>query len=346
MQKIFKFSIKFWPVLTMIFILFLLFNLTPFTEIAVAATIDDFKFNIEIPGIELEKGNLLGSYIKAWFQFLLGVIGIIATVMIMIGGFKYLTSQGDKGKIQDAQNMMISAITGLILAFGSVAILGLVNPNLLTLTMPPIAGIDYEGTYDKTSRPPRLGGNAGEIDNTPREPGDVPPEKFPEIGETLEQFVAREEGDPALTPTRDLCCDYADGCPGGGCQWYLGYGHACGNTDKNSTVPPANCASSITEDQADTWLNEDIETAENIARDAVGEDTWNNLSEGRQGALTDMAYVMGDSLNGFNNTLNAVRNGDWERASYEMRDSEWGRSQASNRAGRNAWIMSNGYRPQ
>jgi GH24 family phage-related lysozyme (muramidase) len=334
-------------ILTFIFCSFIFTNLASAQE---TPSVFSFGLNIEIPGSQSTYtvgSNMLGIYIKAWYQFLLGVIGIIATVMIMIGGFKYLSSQGDKGKIQEAQSIIISAITGLLLAFGSVAILNLVNPELLKLRMPTVPGIAYSGTYDKVDRPVRLGGNTAETNGTPREPGDVPDELKPAVnGETLEDFIAREEGAPALTPKQDICCTYATGCPGGGCQWYLGYGHACGNTAIGSTVPPAGCDSSITPEQADAWLTADIATAQNIAIEAVGESTWNTLSDGRQGALTDMAYVMGSStLNNFTNTLGAVRSGDWPTASYQMRDSEWGRSQASNRAARNAWIMNHGSRP-
>lgn len=42
------------------------------------------------------------------------VVGIIAVVMIIIGGLKYITSGGDSGNITGAKNTIIYAIVGLV----------------------------------------------------------------------------------------------------------------------------------------------------------------------------------------------------------------------------------------
>jgi uncharacterized membrane protein len=44
------------------------------------------------------------------------VIGIIAVIMIIIGGFRFIVSNGDSGKITSARNTIIYALVGLILA--------------------------------------------------------------------------------------------------------------------------------------------------------------------------------------------------------------------------------------
>ncbi|MGB4759502.1 MAG: hypothetical protein WBP26_05620 [Candidatus Saccharimonadales bacterium] len=43
------------------------------------------------------------------------VVGIVAVIMIIVGGFKYITSGGDSGKITSAKNSIIYAIIGLII---------------------------------------------------------------------------------------------------------------------------------------------------------------------------------------------------------------------------------------
>lgn len=108
-----------------------------------------FCLNVPILGLKeftIDSGsnNIMGLYIQAWYGFFIGTIGIIATVMVMWGGFKYLTSRGDKGQIQDAQNTIISAITGLVLAFGTYSILNIINPNLLTIKMPTLEPIQAQ----------------------------------------------------------------------------------------------------------------------------------------------------------------------------------------------------------
>lgn len=43
------------------------------------------------------------------------IVGIVAVIMIMVGGFKYITSSGDSGSIQSAKNTILYAIVGLII---------------------------------------------------------------------------------------------------------------------------------------------------------------------------------------------------------------------------------------
>lgn len=42
------------------------------------------------------------------------VVGVVAVIMIIAGGFRYITSGGDSGKIGGAKNTIIYAIIGLV----------------------------------------------------------------------------------------------------------------------------------------------------------------------------------------------------------------------------------------
>lgn len=44
------------------------------------------------------------------------VIGIVAVIMIMVGGFKYITAAGDSGQINSAKSTILYAIVGLVVA--------------------------------------------------------------------------------------------------------------------------------------------------------------------------------------------------------------------------------------
>jgi|GEM_PF-2339156 hypothetical protein len=92
------------------------------------------------------KGNVFSDYITVWYGFAVGSIGIFATVMIMWGGFKWLTSRGNSGNIGEAKEIMWSAIIGLCLAFFSYTILNILNPDLVTINSPGLKGIDTSGT--------------------------------------------------------------------------------------------------------------------------------------------------------------------------------------------------------
>jgi hypothetical protein len=44
------------------------------------------------------------------------IVGIAAVIMIMVGGFKYITSQGDGNSISSAKNTILYAVIGLVVA--------------------------------------------------------------------------------------------------------------------------------------------------------------------------------------------------------------------------------------
>ncbi|MDB5168780.1 MAG: hypothetical protein JWO41_136 [Candidatus Saccharibacteria bacterium] len=43
------------------------------------------------------------------------VVGIVSVIMIIYGGFKYITSGGDSGNVSGAKNTLVYAIVGLII---------------------------------------------------------------------------------------------------------------------------------------------------------------------------------------------------------------------------------------
>jgi hypothetical protein len=57
----------------------------------------------------------LGKIIKQIIDILSFVIGAVAVIMIIVGGFKYITSGGDSGKVSGAKNAIIYALIGLII---------------------------------------------------------------------------------------------------------------------------------------------------------------------------------------------------------------------------------------
>ena len=57
---------------------------------------------------------------------ILYIVGIIAVIMLIIGGIKYVVSGGDSKKVTDAKNTVLYAIIGLIVCFLSFAIVNFV----------------------------------------------------------------------------------------------------------------------------------------------------------------------------------------------------------------------------
>lgn len=54
------------------------------------------------------------------------IVGIIAVIMLIVGGIKYVISGGDAKKVTDAKNTVLYAIIGLVIAFLAFAIVNFV----------------------------------------------------------------------------------------------------------------------------------------------------------------------------------------------------------------------------
>jgi hypothetical protein len=71
----------------------------------------------------------LGQWLESLFTILIVIAGILAFIMIIVGGLTYLTSESFGGKGQ-GKSYIINAIVGLILALGAWVILNTINPEL------------------------------------------------------------------------------------------------------------------------------------------------------------------------------------------------------------------------
>lgn len=58
-----------------------------------------------------------GDYINVYLPAIMGIIGSLALLVFIIAGYIYMTSQGDQAKIGLAKELIIGAITGILLLF-------------------------------------------------------------------------------------------------------------------------------------------------------------------------------------------------------------------------------------
>lgn len=72
--------------------------------------------------------NLFGNdgVFKQVTNTILYIVGVVAVIMLIIGGVKYVISGGDSKKVTDAKNTVLYAIIGLIIAFLAFAIVNFV----------------------------------------------------------------------------------------------------------------------------------------------------------------------------------------------------------------------------
>lgn len=68
----------------------------------------------------------------------LGFLGIIAVVIVLIGGFKYMVSGGNEEKTSEAKNMIVAGIIGLAIILSAWAITTFVISSLLSATQEPV----------------------------------------------------------------------------------------------------------------------------------------------------------------------------------------------------------------
>ena len=60
-------------------------------------------------------GTKVTDIIKTVINIFSLIVGVIAVIMIIIGGLKYITSGGDSGNVTSAKNTILYAIIGLII---------------------------------------------------------------------------------------------------------------------------------------------------------------------------------------------------------------------------------------
>ncbi len=113
---------------TLLSIIALLFTVT---TAAVAAPINVGVSYGTITGLGT---NDLRTGIMNIISVLLGFIGIIAIVVVLWGGFRWMTSVGSEEKITEAKKIIMSGIVGLIIIFTSYALVSFVITNLLEAT--------------------------------------------------------------------------------------------------------------------------------------------------------------------------------------------------------------------
>jgi len=91
--------------------------------------------NLQIPIGGLTNVTSLEKYIPAIYNYLVAIVGIVAIVMIMVGGLQYLTA-GSSGRIAEAKTRIIGAVIGLIVALSAYTILQTINPALISGKIP------------------------------------------------------------------------------------------------------------------------------------------------------------------------------------------------------------------
>jgi len=76
----------------------------------------------------------LGNYINEIYKYAIGIVGILAAVVLMIGGVIWITAGGSASRISEAKSWITSSLTGLIIALTIYLILFQINPDLVKIS--------------------------------------------------------------------------------------------------------------------------------------------------------------------------------------------------------------------
>lgn len=92
---------------------------------------------VQIPGLTFTPASrennvvtvsYLAEYINAGYRYLVGVIMVIAIIMVVWGGFRFLLGSANVGNISKAKETIRDAIVGMLLVIGAFVILETINP--------------------------------------------------------------------------------------------------------------------------------------------------------------------------------------------------------------------------
>lgn len=70
------------------------------------------------------------AILLAVFEILLRIVGILAVVFVIYGGFQYLTSTGEPDKAKAGRTTIINALVGMMIAMLATTIVNLVGRNI------------------------------------------------------------------------------------------------------------------------------------------------------------------------------------------------------------------------
>jgi hypothetical protein len=84
---------------------------------SVAATTDEIGIGVGLPGTTVENPGTytFPQYVHGLYEFAIKVAVALCTIMIIYAGYKYLTSKGDTGAINEAKDILFSTLMGAAL---------------------------------------------------------------------------------------------------------------------------------------------------------------------------------------------------------------------------------------
>lgn len=85
------------------------------------------------------------EYVSWFYRFFAGVVGMLAAVMVLYGGYQWMTAGGNASHVQQAKTTMYSSLIAIVLTLGTYLILNTINPQLTNLSVRGITNVKQIG---------------------------------------------------------------------------------------------------------------------------------------------------------------------------------------------------------
>jgi len=123
-----------------------------FTMVAMATMVSSVVFSLALPAMAQLSNSVWGGgeaqfqtqtglgnrdprdIIAAVINVMLGFLGIIAVVLILLGGFKWMTAAGNEDKVAEAKKLLAAGVIGLVIILAAFALAQFVLRQLINAT--------------------------------------------------------------------------------------------------------------------------------------------------------------------------------------------------------------------
>lgn len=85
----------------------------------------------EITGNGVDDSSAFTGNVVGIINAIIGALGIVAVIVVIIGGIRYMTSSGDAGKVKTAKDTILYGLIGLAVVALSFAIVNFVIVNVI-----------------------------------------------------------------------------------------------------------------------------------------------------------------------------------------------------------------------
>ena len=96
------------------------------TPVAVESASAQVQDGLNMTKTTENQNQSVDTLVKNIINILLWAIGIVSVIMLIIGGFRYVTSNGDSSQVTAAKNTIMYSVIGLIIAIFAYAIVNFV----------------------------------------------------------------------------------------------------------------------------------------------------------------------------------------------------------------------------